>query len=143
MPTMVVTARALLFDLDGVLVDSTSVITRIWEQWAVEHGFPPAETALAAHGKPSLESIRELLPDADHQALNRELEQREIDDTDGIAPVPGALQFLAALPEDRWTIVTSCSRALAEARIRAGGLHIPPQLVTSSDITSGKPHPEP
>jgi sugar-phosphatase len=140
---MVVTARALLFDLDGVLVDSTPVITRIWEQWAQEHGFPPEETAREAHGRPSLESIRELLPDADHEALNRDLEQREIDDTEGVVPLPGIVRLLASLPQERWTIVTSCTLALAEARIRAGGLHVPPRMVTSSDISNGKPHPEP
>jgi sugar-phosphatase len=140
---MVVTARALLFDLDGVLVDSTPVITRIWEKWAAEYGFPPEQTAREAHGRPSLESIRELLPDADHEALNRDLEQREIDDTEGVVPLPGIVRLLASLPDDRWTIVTSCTLPLAEARILAAGLHIPPKMVTSSDITNGKPHPEP
>jgi sugar-phosphatase len=140
---MVVAASALLFDLDGVLVDSTPVITRIWEQWAREYGFPPEQTAREAHGRPSLESIRELLPDADHEALNRDLEQREIDDTDGVVPLPGIVHLLASLPEDRWTIVTSCTLPLAEARIRAAGLHIPPKMITSSDISNGKPHPEP
>lgn len=140
---MIVTARALLFDLDGVLVDSTPVITRIWEQWAREHGFPPEQTAREAHGRPSLESIRELLPDADHEALNRDLEQREIDDTEGVVPLPGIVPLLASLPRDRWTIVTSCTLPLAEARLRAAGLEIPPTMITSSDIDSGKPHPEP
>ncbi len=140
---MLLTARALLFDLDGVLVDSTPVITRIWEKWAVEHGFEPEKTAREAHGKPSLESIRELLPDADHEALNHDLEQREIDDTEGVVPLPGIVRLLASVPQERWTIVTSCTLPLAEARIRAGGLHIPPQMITSSDISNGKPHPEP
>lgn len=140
---MIVTARALLFDLDGVLVDSTPVITRIWEQWAREYGFPPEQTAREAHGRPSLESIRDLLPDADHEALNRDLEQREIDDTEGVVPLPGIVALLASLPRDRWTIVTSCTLPLAEARIRAAGLEIPPRMITSSDITNGKPHPEP
>jgi len=140
---MVVKARALLFDLDGVLVNSIPVITRIWEQWAREHGFPPEETAREAHGRPSLESIRELLPDGDHEVLNRDLEQREIDDTDGVVPLPGIVRLLESLPQERWTIVTSCTLPLAEARIRAAGLHVPPLMITSSDIDNGKPHPEP
>lgn len=140
---MLLTARALLFDLDGVLVDSTPVITRIWEKWAIEHGFEPEKTAREAHGRPSLESIRELLPDADHEALNRDLEQREIDDTEGVVPLPGIVRLLASVPQERWTIVTSCTLPLAQARIRAGGLHIPPRMITSSDISNGKPHPEP
>lgn len=136
-------ASGLLFDLDGVLVDSTPAITRIWEQWAREFGFPPEETAREAHGRPSLESIRELLPEADHEELNRDLEQREIDDTEGVVPLPGIVRLLESLPQDRWTIVTSCTLPLAEARIRAGGLNFPPRMITSSDITNGKPHPEP
>ena len=140
---MIVLARALLFDLDGVLVNSTPVITRIWEKWAAEHGFEPVKTAREAHGRPSLESIRELLPDADHEALNRDLEQREIEDTEGVVPLPGILPLLASLPRDRWAVVTSCTRPLAEARILAAGLQIPPNMITSSDITNGKPHPEP
>ena len=140
---MTVTASALLFDLDGVLVDSTPVITRIWEQWATEHGFEPVKTAREAHGRPSLESIRELLPDADHEALNRDLEQREIDDTDGVVPVRGSVELLASLPPDRWALVTSCGRALAEARVQAGGHAIPRNMVTFNDVKNGKPDPEP
>ncbi len=121
MTSMLLTARAMLFDLDGVLVDSTPVITRIWEKWAVEHGFEPEKTAREAHGRPSFESIRELLPDGDHEALNRDLEQREIDDTEGVVALPGIVELLASLPPERWAIVTSCSRALAEATNSRGG----------------------
>ena len=140
---MIVTASALLFDLDGVLVDSTPVITRIWEQWAMEHGFEPVKTVREAHGRPSLESIRELLPDADHEALNRDLEQREIDDTEGVVPVRGSIELLASLPPDRWSLVTSCGRDLAEARVQAGGHPIPRHMVTFNDVQNGKPDPEP
>jgi len=140
---MIVTASALLFDLDGVLVDSTHAVTRVWTRWAVEHGFEPEKTVREAHGRPSIETIRELLPDSDYVALNRELEAQEIADIDGIVPIPGAIELLNSLPPDRWAIVTSCSRDLAEVRIRAGGLPVPPNIVTSSDITNGKPHPEP
>jgi sugar-phosphatase len=140
---MVVTASALLFDLDGVLVDSTPAVTRVWTKWAIEHGFEPEKTVREAHGRPSIESIRELLPDADHEALNRELEAQEIADIEGVVPLPGAAELLNALPADRWTIVTSCTRELAEVRLRAAGLPQPPTIVTSSDITRGKPDPEP
>lgn len=140
---MIVTARAMLFDLDGVLVDSTPAITRVWTQWSIEHGFEPGKTVREAHGRPSIEAIRELLPDADHEALNRELERREIEDLEGVVPLPGALALLTSLPPNRWTIVTSCTRELAEVRIRAAGLPVPPVVVTSSEITNGKPHPEP
>jgi sugar-phosphatase len=134
---------ALLFDMDGVLIDSTPAVTRVWRRWAVEHGFNPEEVVARAHGRPSLTTVREYLPNADHEAENREVERREIEDLEGVVPLPGALDLLASLPADRWTIVTSCTRALAEVRIKAAGLPLPKKLITSNDITHGKPHPDP
>jgi len=138
-----VQCKAVLFDLDGVLIDSTRAVARVWHRWAVEHGFDPEEVIARAHGRPSLVTVREYLPDADHVAENREVERREIADLEGVVPLPGALELLASLPEDRWTIVTSCTRPLAEVRIRAAGLPLPKKLITANDITHGKPHPEP
>jgi sugar-phosphatase len=134
---------ALLFDLDGVLINSTPAVARVWRRWAAEHGFDPEEVVSRAHGRPSLTTVREYLPDSDHEAENREVERREIEDLDGVVPLPGALDLLASLPARRWTIVTSCTRPLAEVRIRAAGLPLPKEMITSSDITQGKPHPEP
>lgn len=134
---------ALLFDLDGVLINSTPAVARVWRGWAIEHRFNPEEVVARAHGRPSLTTVREYLPNADHEAENREVERREIEDIEGIVPLPGALDLLASLPADRWTIVTSCTRPLAEVRIRAAGLPLPKKLITSNDITHGKPHPQP
>lgn len=134
---------ALLFDMDGVLINSTPAVARVWRGWAIEHGFNPEEVVARAHGRPSLTTVREYLPNADHEAENREVERREIEDLDGVVPLPGALDLLASLPPDRWTIVTSCTRALAEVRIQAAGLPLPAKLITSNDITHGKPHPDP
>lgn len=134
---------ALLFDMDGVLIDSTPAVTRVWQKWAIAHNFDPREVVARAHGRPSIMTIREYLPDADHEAENRIVERAEIEDLDGVVPLPGARELLAALPHDRWTISTSSTRPLAEVRLRAAGLSIPEKLVTSSDITHGKPHPEP
>jgi mannitol-1-/sugar-/sorbitol-6-phosphatase len=134
---------ALLFDLDGVLVDSTPAVERVWRQWAVEHGFDPADVVLQAHGRPSLATIREYLPEADHEAENRKVEKAEIEDLGGVIALPGALKLLNSLPPERWTIVTSCTRPLAEVRIRAAGLPVPKEFVTATDISNGKPHPEP
>lgn len=136
--------RGVLFDLDGVLVDSTPAVARVWGWWARQHGFPdPDEIVRLAHGRPSIESIRELVPNADHDAESHELERREIEDTDGVVPLPGTLELLQAIPLEKWAIVTSCTRRLAEVRIAAAGLPKPKYMVTSTDITSGKPHPEP
>src|SRR5213076_1157035 len=135
--------RGLLFDLDGVLVDSTPAVARVWAGWAHEHGFDPDKVVREAHGRPSIATIRELLPHADHAAEDREVERREIADVQGVIPLPGAMELLQALPLDRWAIVTSCTRALAAVRIGAAGLPKPKHLVTSTDVQHGKPDPEP
>ena len=135
--------RGVLFDLDGVLVDSTPAVARVWAWWAREHGFDPEEVVKKAHGRPSITTIRELLPDADHAAEDREVERREIADVEGVIPLPGAMELLQALPLERWAIVTSCTRALAHVRIAAAGLPKPKHLVTATDVRHGKPHPEP
>jgi sugar-phosphatase len=134
---------ALLFDLDGVLIDSTPAVARVWKGWALEHGFDPDVVVHKAHGRPSRTTILELLPDADIDHEDREVERREIEDLDGVVLLPGAGQLLAALPPGRWTIATSCTRALAEVRLKAAGLPIPKGLVTSNDVRIGKPDPEP
>lgn len=135
--------RGVLFDLDGVLVDSTPAVARVWSCWAIEHGFEPEEIVRRAHGRPSITTIRELLPNADHEAENRRVEQGEIADTGGVVPLPGARELLDSLPSDHWAIVTSCTRALAEVRLKAAGLPIPLRLLTCDDVRNGKPDPEP
>jgi sugar-phosphatase len=132
-----------LFDLDGVLIDSTPAVSRCWKKWAARHRLSPEEVVKRAHGRPSIATIRELLPQADAESENRIVEQAEIDDTEGIVPLAGARELLQALPPERWTIVTSCTRPLAEVRLRAAGLEIPRKMVTCSDVKIGKPHPEP
>lgn len=135
--------QGVLFDLDGVLVDSTPAVARVWTIWAKKHGFDPEETVRKAHGRPSLSTIRELLPHANHEAENAEVERMEIEDVSDVVPLPGTLDLLASLPADRWTVVTSCTRALALVRLRVAGLPVPEKMVTSTDIVNGKPHPEP
>jgi sugar-phosphatase len=135
--------RALLFDLDGVLIDSTPAVARVWSRWAVAHGFEPERVVKMAHGRPSRTTIRDLLPNADVQEEDREVERMEIEDLDGVVVLPGAQQVLERLPADRWTIATSATRALAEVRLRVAGLPIPKTMITSSEVKIGKPDPEP
>ena len=134
---------AVLFDLDGVLIDSTPAVTRVWHRWAVEHGFDPETVVHFAHGRPSRITIRELLPNADISLENREVESREMEDLEGVVLLPGAGQLLSSLPPERWTIATSCTRSLAEVRLRAAGLPIPKAMITATDVKIGKPDPEP
>jgi sugar-phosphatase len=138
-----ISCRGLLFDLDGTLIDSTGAVERVWNRWARAHGFDPAEVVARAHGRPSMTTIKEYLPNGDHRAENEVVERGEIEDTEGVVPLPGSIELLAALPPGSWTIVTSCSRALAESRLRAAGMSIPSRMITSSDIQRGKPDPEP
>lgn len=138
-----ISCQGLLFDLDGVLINSTPAVARVWTQWALERGFDPAEVVHKAHGRPSIATIRDFLPHADHLAENKEVERREIEDLEGVVPLPGAHQLLASLPLEAWAIVTSCTRPLAEVRVKAAGLPLPKHFLTSSEVTHGKPHPEP
>jgi mannitol-1-/sugar-/sorbitol-6-phosphatase len=140
---MNIRSLGILFDLDGVLVDSTPAVARCWTRWSQLHGFNAEDVVRRAHGRPSIVTMRELLPNTDHDEENRQMEQWEIEDTDGVVPLPGVLSLLNELPADRWAIVTSCTRPLAEVRIRVAGLPWPKQLVTSADVQRFKPDPDP
>lgn len=134
---------AVLFDLDGVLVESRAAVERQWTRWSREHGLDPEYVIPIAHGRPTIATIREVLPQADADAELLVMEQREIEDLEGVKAIAGAADLLASIPPDRWTIVTSGTRDLAETRLRYVGLPVPNVMVTASDIQNGKPHPEP
>jgi sugar-phosphatase len=140
---IVIRCSAMLFDLDGVLIDATPAVERVWHRWAVEHGLDPEAVVRMAHGRPSRSTIRELLPNSDIAREDHEVERCEMEDLDGVVLLPGAQKLLNALPPERWTIATSCTRPLAEVRLRAAFLPVPKTMITSSDVKIGKPDPEP
>ena len=131
-----------LFDLDGVLVDSARVVVRTWHTWARTKGLDAERFIEIAHGRRPAETLRLIAPDLDAESEAAELERLEVNDTDGILEVEGALELLGTLPEGSWTVVTSGSRALASGRMRHVGLPLPERFVTADDVENGKPHPE-
>lgn len=124
-------------------MDSTPAVARVWAAWANKFGFEPSDVVRRAHGRPSIATIRELLPDGDHHAEDLEIERAEIEDIGDVIALPGAGSLLAGLPTARYAVVTSATHALAVVRLRAAGFRIPEHLVTASDIQRGKPDPEP
>ena len=134
---------AILFDLDGVLVDSTGSVGRQWRIWARERGIEEQKVMAIAHGVRAVEVIRTLAPHLDADAEVRILEKREAADHDGVSVMPGAAALVASIPEGRWCVVTSGSRHLASARLRLAGIPAPKVMITADDVANGKPHPEP
>jgi sugar-phosphatase len=133
---------AVLFDLDGVLVDSTASIERTWRIWAGRHGLDAARIVEFAHGRRSEETLRAFASHLDADAEARELERIELEDAANVLKVEGASDLLAALPAESLAIVTSGTRAIATARMRHTGLPVPRVVVSADDVENGKPHPE-
>jgi len=134
---------AVLFDLDGVLVDSTRSVERQWRAWAREQGIDGDKVMTVGHGVRAVEVIRAIAPHLDAEAEVKKLESREADDRDGVVVMPGAVELVHAIPEDRWCVVTSGTRLLASARLRLFGIPAPKFMITADDVANGKPHPEP
>jgi mannitol-1-/sugar-/sorbitol-6-phosphatase len=139
----VIRCGAILFDLDGVLMDSRVAVERAWERWATGHGIDPIAVLAQAHGRRTIDTIRAIAPLLDIEAEARLLQVAESVDFDGVTTLPGAAELLEALPAGSWTVVTSGTRALATGRLAHGGLPIPEQLITADDVERGKPDPQP
>ncbi|MFB6248213.1 MAG: HAD-IA family hydrolase [Salinibacter sp.] len=140
---MPLSCRALLLDLDGVLVDSEAAVEQRWRQWAKLRGVPFEEVEAVYHGRPAFEVIREVAPHLDADA-----ETDRMSDTVAAAPgklrtFEGARALLDGLPDGRWTIATSGRRRTATNRLAHVGLPLPDTLVTADDVEHGKPHPQP
>ncbi|AOT58659.1 MULTISPECIES: HAD-IA family hydrolase [Streptomyces] len=141
----VLTARALLLDMDGTLVNSDAVVERVWRRWALRHGLDPDAALKVVHGRQGYATMALLLPDRpmeQNHAENRELLAEETADLDGVVPVPGAPAFLAAVAALPHALVTSADAALAAARMGAAGLPMPELRVTAECVSASKPDPE-
>ncbi|WP_144661548.1 HAD-IA family hydrolase [Paenarthrobacter nicotinovorans] len=139
----VLTVRAILFDMDGTLVDSTAIVEQVWLEFAERYGLDYNEILRTSHGVQAGDTIRRYAPaDADLEALTAELGEMERSRTDGVIALPGAEALLAGLPDEAIALVTSADRILAEIRMKAAGLSMPSTTVTAESVTQGKPHPE-
>lgn len=138
-----VLCKGILFDMDGILISSLGSVERSWTKWARMRGVDPERTLQIAHGRRSVETITLLRPDLDVNAENDLIEQMEMDDTDGVAVLPGVRALLNSLPPNRWTVVTSATGPLARVRLQFVGVPMPEQIVTADAVTEGKPHPAP
>jgi sugar-phosphatase len=142
---MTIHAHALLFDNDGTLVSSLDSVDRCWTRWAGEYGITAEAFArVELHGRPAAEIVADLLPAHLVPEAVARVEQLEVEDVanGGVRLLPGTRDFLDSLPADRWAVVTSATRRLADARLDAVGIR-PKALVSADDITRGKPDPEP
>ena len=129
--------------MDGILVSSIGSVVRSWTAWARMHVLDPALVMEKAHGRRAIETIAMLGPDLDPEAELKIIEDIEVEDNEGLSVLPGVLELLAALPQERWTVVTSATERLARARMATAGVPAPDRLVTAEFVTRGKPHPEP
>ncbi len=135
--------QGLLFDNDGVLVDSDHGVEQAWSQWARDHGLPPQQVTAMVHGRRSADTVALLVTDPKGRpAALAAIDRLEVEAAATTTALSGARDFLAGLPRERWAVVTSGVTALAKARLAAAGLPTPPVLITADDVSHGKPAPD-
>jgi mannitol-1-/sugar-/sorbitol-6-phosphatase len=138
-----VTARGILFDMDGVLISSIGSVRRCWRRWAKMYDIPNADEYEVPHGMRAIEIVKMLRPDIDRREGLRVIEEMEVEDISDLRVLPGVSALLDKLPLERWAIVTSSTRRLLLARLKAAGLPLPERIISADDVERGKPDPEP
>lgn len=136
-----VKCQAILFDMDGTLVDSTCCVEAVWSRWAERHGLEVSYVLAASHGRRTLDTLSEIAPHLDLAQEATQLDAEELTYTEGIKAVNGAAALLRALPPKSWAVVTSAGRSLAKLRLECAGLPLPEILVSADDVKEGKPDP--
>jgi len=139
---MPIIVSALLFDLDGVLADSTASVYRAWTIWGERVGLTPDELLHQVHGRRAIDTVRALRPELDAEAELDYLAGLETKNNEDVVPIPGAIQLVSALPADAWAVVTSGMRAVAMARLVAAGVPLPRTMISGESVSRGKPDPE-
>lgn len=138
-----VSAKGILFDMDGVLISSIDAAVRNWRIWAKRYGVPNPDEFVIPHGVRSIDLVKMLRPDIDPQVGQRAIEDMEVEDVADLKVLPGVKALLESLPPERWAIVTSATRRLLLARLKAAGLPVPERIITGEMVERGKPDPEP
>lgn len=134
---------AMLFDMDGTIINSIAAAENVWAKWARAHGIDVETFLPTIHGRRAIDTIASLnLPGVDAAAEAAYITQAEIAEVEGIQEIPGAAAFLNRIPVSSWAVVTSAPRELALTRLKAAGLPIPQVLITAEDVEQGKPKPD-
>lgn len=140
---VLIRCQGILFDMDGILISSLGSVERSWTRWANLRGVDPAYALSMIHGRRAIESVAMLRPDLDAEGELKLIEDIELADGEGITVLPGVRELIAALPPNRWTVVTSATGRLARMRLTASGFTLPERLVTAETVNEGKPNPAP
>lgn len=134
--------RAILFDMDGTLVDSRACVETIWKRWAWRHGVDVHSLLQISHGRRTEDTIKDVAPHLDVEFEARSLQTEELAASEGIGAVNGSRELLRRLKDNQWAVVTSASRELAKVRLKCAGLPVPSRLISGDDVRYGKPGPE-